>query len=502
MHSNTKGLVCPFWDRGSGSATKPQKSRPALLQDCSNIAQSFKKRILWLVPILFGESRKRCFPNLRFVQILGTNGKGSFCKELYTQLSDCYPAVFTFISPHLKDLRERFLLNGKKLPVHAYSSWQKTYGDYFPNFFEKILAFSLYQVAYGGHFDPVAPAVVILEAGLGGRFDATSSLEIDYSVLLDVGADHQEMLGFAHFQRVREKTMALSPHTKAVFCSKRLARTPSWDQELYSMPVVVGSQVDKLKGLPECSSLPEFPQLPERSFAQQWSAFLGVPVTEIELTVDRESLSKAASKVCSALLQDMLPVFSEEMKETFELKARQNKETPMLKHTIFDVAHNSCALSFMIDRLKTQNKAKSNWLVLSLEASRLRHTDWVQLLNFYEVVIGVEISPSLGALGKTPDFPSCLEDGRGLIRRASSAKYIEVSYDPQKDVCHINRQYGGSNDCLKALFPIFPSKKVKSYQSLEFFLRDLEEKAQSSGAQLVVAGSFYWMQEVFTKLKI
>lgn len=461
------------------------------------------------MPKLFGQERKKHFPHLRFVQILGTNGKGSFCRELYHQLSQIYPSLFTFTSPHLKDLRERFLHNGQKLPVASYSAWQKSYGDYFPNFFEKILAFALYEVAYGGHFDPSLPAVVILEAGLGGRFDATSSIAIDYTVLLDVGADHQEMLGFAHYQRVREKVMALSPSTKELFCTRRLLQSASWDQVLFPVETISKNKL--------------FEDRYEKSFARQWSAFLGIPVTQIDIGIDRHLLPKAASKVCSSLMKDLKPIGVQTQKQPFELKARQEKEVPSLKNTLFDVAHNSCALSFLIQKLKQSNQRK-HWLLLSLEFSRLRHIDWIELLSFFDKVVGVEFiksshlppsqkGPVLGALSSVPLFPTqslFSENDRkigdpksSLLQEVTGAGVDEVKrlHLGEYEVLYYDPGIGPSNH-IQSGSPCYYSKKGSEFSSLESYLIDLDTQAGEQGAQLVIAGSFYWMQEVFNSLKI
>ena len=58
-----------------------------------------------------------CFDNvqdkLKIVHVAGSNGKGSFCAMISSVLKQAGYKVGTFISPHLIEYNERFLINGK-----------------------------------------------------------------------------------------------------------------------------------------------------------------------------------------------------------------------------------------------------------------------------------------------------------------------------------------------------------------------------------------------------
>ena len=49
---------------------------------------------------------------LAVIHVAGTNGKGSVCADLTAVLKEAGYRVGTFVSPHLVDIRERFLING------------------------------------------------------------------------------------------------------------------------------------------------------------------------------------------------------------------------------------------------------------------------------------------------------------------------------------------------------------------------------------------------------
>ena len=51
--------------------------------------------------------------DLAVIHVAGTNGKGSVCADLTGVLKEAGYRVGTFVSPHLVDIRERFLMNGE-----------------------------------------------------------------------------------------------------------------------------------------------------------------------------------------------------------------------------------------------------------------------------------------------------------------------------------------------------------------------------------------------------
>ena len=56
-------------------------------------------------------------PGMKIIHVAGTNGKGSVCSypDFYALTETGYK-VGTFISPHLEEIRERFLMNGDLVP--------------------------------------------------------------------------------------------------------------------------------------------------------------------------------------------------------------------------------------------------------------------------------------------------------------------------------------------------------------------------------------------------
>lgn len=143
--------------------------------------------------------------NLKIVHIAGTNGKGSVCAYLTSiAISSCL-RVGTYNSPSVFDYNDRFLLNGEPLfggLVAKYFSVirevvekeqarrNKEGGEFKPTAFELETAFALYC------FAQEKCGLVILETGLGGRWDATNAVDNkELAVITKIGLDHCELMG-------------------------------------------------------------------------------------------------------------------------------------------------------------------------------------------------------------------------------------------------------------------------------------------------------------------
>ncbi len=139
---------------------------------------------------------------LKIIHVAGTNGKGSTCAYMRSVLEAAGKRVAVFTSPHLVDVRERFLIKGKMpgketfleafLYIYDRLDWEELAAGrgYHPTFFEYLffmamLIFSKEELDY-----------CILETGLGGRLDATNSVEKkELAVITRIGMEHVEYLG-------------------------------------------------------------------------------------------------------------------------------------------------------------------------------------------------------------------------------------------------------------------------------------------------------------------
>lgn len=133
---------------------------------------------------------------LRFVHVVGTNGKGSVAVMTSNVLYHAGYQVGLFTSPFIMEFRERIRVNGepypeKKLAKAIYEVKQVSEGmEEPPTEFEFVtaLAFKCFYEA--------GCEIVVLEAGIGGELDSTNVIPAPLvAVLTTIGLDHTEILG-------------------------------------------------------------------------------------------------------------------------------------------------------------------------------------------------------------------------------------------------------------------------------------------------------------------
>ena len=155
------------------------------------------------------------------VHIAGTNGKGSVCAFLSFICREAGVSCGMFTSPHLTDMRERMQIDGKMIPEEAFAEafWRvrraaealAEEGLSHPSYFE-----FLYLMACC-FFAEAKPDVVLVETGLGGRLDATNTLERPLvTVITSVSLDHMQYLGTTVSEIAFEKAGILKPGVPAV----------------------------------------------------------------------------------------------------------------------------------------------------------------------------------------------------------------------------------------------------------------------------------------------
>lgn len=144
------------------------------------------------------------------IHIAGTNGKTSTARLATSLLAASGLSIGTFTSPHLSSVRERIAYNGA--PVE-----EEVFGDLFAHVHPLV---ELVQNRLGeqlSYFELLtgmfllwavdAPVdVVVVEAGLGGRWDATNVIPSSCAVLTSVGLDHTSLLGTDRTGIAREKS--------------------------------------------------------------------------------------------------------------------------------------------------------------------------------------------------------------------------------------------------------------------------------------------------------
>ena len=136
---------------------------------------------------------------LNAVHIAGTKGKGSTCAITESVLRQCGLKTGLFTSPHLREVRERFRINGMALPhskfVTYFSSVYNrlklaTDNEPQPGYFH-FLTLMAFDVFLNENVD-----VAVIEVGIGGEYDATNLLPRPVCCGVSaLGLDHTSILG-------------------------------------------------------------------------------------------------------------------------------------------------------------------------------------------------------------------------------------------------------------------------------------------------------------------
>jgi dihydrofolate synthase / folylpolyglutamate synthase len=125
--------------------------------------------------------------------VAGTNGKGSTVATLDALLRGSGLRVGRYTSPHLVDFAERLVVDGAPMPHEAITAWLNQWEPEVTRlgatFFEATTAMAL------DWFSAQRVDVAIVEVGLGGRLDATNTVEPLAAAVTQIGFDHVEFLG-------------------------------------------------------------------------------------------------------------------------------------------------------------------------------------------------------------------------------------------------------------------------------------------------------------------
>ena len=159
---------------------------------------------------------------LNIIHVAGTNGKGSVCADLTAMLMEAGYHVGTFVSPHLTDVTERFLVDGVPVEeagfsesfarVKAVTDRLTAEGYAHPTFFEFV--FLKAMDLYGRR----KPDFVVLETGLGGRLDTTNVIRHPLAcVITSISLDHTQYLGDTVELIAAEKAGIIKPGIPVVY---------------------------------------------------------------------------------------------------------------------------------------------------------------------------------------------------------------------------------------------------------------------------------------------
>ena len=163
-------------------------------------------------------------PQHRFasIHVVGTNGKSSVARMTAALLEAHGLSSGASLSPHPSRWSERVLIGGEEIGAAEFSAAVQRAAEAavaVERSLEEGEAVTQFEVATAAAFVALAAArvdVAAIEAGLGGRLDATNTIPSRVTVLTSVGLDHTEWLGETELEIAAEKLAVLRPHSALV----------------------------------------------------------------------------------------------------------------------------------------------------------------------------------------------------------------------------------------------------------------------------------------------
>lgn len=154
---------------------------------------------------------------LKYVHVAGTNGKGSVSAMLASILKAAGYRTGLYTSPYLIRFNERMMINGREIPDEALAELIGRVKPAVESMDESPTEFEVITAAALLWFAEENCDIVVLEVGLGGRFDATNVIEApEAAVIMNIGLDHTAILGDTVEKIAFEKAGIIKPGTEAV----------------------------------------------------------------------------------------------------------------------------------------------------------------------------------------------------------------------------------------------------------------------------------------------
>jgi len=166
-------------------------------------------------------------PQNRFasIHVVGTNGKSSVTRMVAALLEAHGVSAGACVSPHAARWSERVLVHGEEIGADEFAAAVEraaVAAEVVNRGLEEGEAVTQFELATAAAFVALAAARVeaaAVEAGLGGRLDATNTIPSKVTVLTSIGLDHTEWLGDSEEEIAAEKLAVLRDHSTLVLGS-------------------------------------------------------------------------------------------------------------------------------------------------------------------------------------------------------------------------------------------------------------------------------------------
>jgi len=293
---------------------------------------------------LLGNPHKK----LKYVHVAGTNGKGSTVAYISSVLIESGYKVGIYTSPYVERFTERICINDKEISgedlarlteiVKEKVSEMVRQGYNHPTEFEIITAIA-FLYYYEQNCD-----VVVLEVGLGGRYDSTNIIDTPLvSVITSVSFDHMKILGDNLTQIAREKAGIIKENGNVVL----YPQSEEVEKVIEDAAAQTSSRLFKA----------DFASIKLKSFGIDGQIFDYSTFTDLKIKLlGRHQLKNAAVAIaaCQVLKEKMQGITDETIRKGIAKARWKGRMELVCKEPIFfiDGAHNEDGVKVMVDTLE------------------------------------------------------------------------------------------------------------------------------------------------------
>jgi dihydrofolate synthase/folylpolyglutamate synthase len=154
--------------------------------------------------------------NLKTIHIAGSNGKGSTVSFITSILMEAGYKVGLYTSPHFVKFNERIVINGVQIDDEFIAQFITYHWDYIIG--QELTFFEVTTALAFEFFNMAAVDYAVIETGLGGRLDATNTINPLAVVITSISLEHTNVLGNSIKEIAGEKAAIIKEGSK-VFVS-------------------------------------------------------------------------------------------------------------------------------------------------------------------------------------------------------------------------------------------------------------------------------------------
>ena len=238
--------------------------------------------------------------NYKVIHIAGTNGKGSTSKIINEILIKKGVKTGLFTSPHLFSYEERIRINNEKISSYLFDKLTNKIDSLAKENNIELSEFELITAVGFYYFYLKQVEYVVLEVGLGGKFDATNVVKNSTCVVTTIDFDHTERLGSNIEEIALQKAgiikensnLIVSKENKGYKTIKKIAKEKN--AKLIKIPDVKIEYSDKNYAIIDNKKY-EFNLLGSHQ-AQNLALALGA-INSLDLSFDDETIKEALKNV-------------------------------------------------------------------------------------------------------------------------------------------------------------------------------------------------------------